>query len=165
MMFFYFILFHFTNKYLQLGNLHFRPPPAPPFPPPRRITASTNGRHVTPSPQPKNGRDRSSREGGVETGTIRVSCLQSLSLCSVWFFCLGLLVWYGSLQWQWPIHLKTGSTSFNSIEITSQKLKVRNHWRWRCRGRGGIWSCWSVRGSKSQALIGVFLMSGLFFYN
>ena len=61
---FYFISFHFTNKYLQLGNLHFRPPPTPPFPPPRRITASTIGRHVTPSPQPKNGRDRNGREGG-----------------------------------------------------------------------------------------------------
>ena len=33
------------------------------------------------------------------------------------------LVWYGSLQW--PIHLKTRSTSFDSIEIAAQNLMVR----------------------------------------
>ena len=33
--------------------------------------------------------------------------LQSLSPCSIWFLCLGFLVWYRSLQW--PIHLNNRS--------------------------------------------------------
>ena len=60
---FYFLSFHFTNKCLQLGSLRLRPPPTPPPPPPLRITASTNGCHLTPSTKPKNGRDRDGREG------------------------------------------------------------------------------------------------------
>ena len=54
----------------------------------------------------------------IDGETKYVGCLQSLSLCSVLFnllFCLGFLVCYGSLLW--PLHLKTLSTSFDSIEM------------------------------------------------
>ena len=68
--------------------------------------------------------DRESRKivKQIDVETKDVGCLQFLSPCSILFFCLGFLVWYGSLQW--PIHLKTRSTSFDSIEITAQNLMV-----------------------------------------
>ena len=69
--------------------------------------------------------DRESRKTvkQIDVEIKNVSCLQSLSPCSVWFFFLGFLVWYGSFQW--PIHSNTRSTSFDSIEIAAQNLMVR----------------------------------------
>ena len=49
------------------------------------------------------------------------SILLSCSVLISPFFCLGF-----SGLIRWPLHLKTHSASFDSIEITAQNLMVRN---------------------------------------
>ena len=77
-----------------------------------------------------------------------VGCLQSFSPCSFWFN-LGFPVWYGSLQ-----TLRRRPVLLPSIwsRLQRETWCCGNRWWRRCRGRGGVWSYWIVRGSKPKII-------------
>ena len=110
-----------------------------------------------------------------------VVCFQSLSPCSIWFFCLGFLVWYGSLRW--PIHLRPsiqrrlqrktwwcgiaddegveGEEVFEIVEVSeevSPKLPLPpTNYQTLCQD--GHKDCWSLHENYSKRLYYFFSLS------